>query len=98
MTISPPEQPQRMRLYEAVSTKNMPPCSREESPFGWHDDWPEDMKSDEFIVIELSDGSSRVARNKAAHIMMMFQLSKVAEARPTVTFKRFRCRLTRILT
>lgn len=93
MTITPP-QPPVMQLYQVLSSENLPPCTREQHPFGFHDDWPKDMAEGEFILIELSDGSCRVAVNEVGHMMLMDQLYRLSAARPEVSFQRFRCQRT----
>ena len=89
MTITPPQR--IVKLYEVLSTENVPPCTRTEHPFGFHDAWPADMADGEFIVIELSDGSSRVATNDVGHLMLLGQLHVLSGARADLTFKRYRC-------
>ena len=97
MTPSPPSRPSSavVTLYDVMATDRTPIAERTEITFGFHDAWPADMGEEEWIQISLSDGSSRIARNEAGHMMLLGQLQTLASQREGLTFTAYRCRPVR---
>lgn len=92
MTPAPPTPPIR-RLWTSIATENAPDADRTELHLGLHDFWPADMGDDEWVQVDLNDGSSRLASNEVGFTLLLNQLQRLRSDRgDQFTYTAYRCR------